>query len=100
VVAGAAISGDAAACRGTTGLEPGARHRLSGQMHGAVVLDDQFEVLRPAILWNDGRSGAQCGELERLVPQSRQITGNLAMPGFTAPNHSGFESMNRRYSKG
>lgn len=58
---------------------------LSGQMHGAVVLNGQFEVLRPAILWNDGRSGAQCEELERLVPQSRQITGNLAMPGFTAP---------------
>ncbi|HEY8906406.1 MAG TPA: xylulokinase, partial [Rhodoferax sp.] len=58
---------------------------LSGQMHGAVVLNDQFEVLRPAILWNDGRSDAQCEELERLAPQSRQITGNLVMPGFTAP---------------
>ncbi len=58
---------------------------LSGQMHGAVVLNDRLEVLRPAILWNDGRSGAQCLELEHLVPQSRQITGNLAMPGFTAP---------------
>ncbi len=58
---------------------------LSGQMHGAVVLGAQSEVLRPAILWNDGRSGAQCEELERLVSDSRQITGNLAMPGFTAP---------------
>lgn len=58
---------------------------LSGQMHGAVVLNHQSEVLRPAILWNDGRSEAQCVELERLVPNSRQITGNLAMPGFTAP---------------
>jgi xylulokinase len=58
---------------------------LSGQMHGAVVLNHQSEVLRPAILWNDGRSEAQCAELERLVPNARQITGNLAMPGFTAP---------------
>ncbi len=54
-------------------------------MHGAVLLNAQAQVLRPAMLWNDGRSGAQCLELERLVPQSRQITGNLAMPGFTAP---------------
>jgi xylulokinase len=58
---------------------------LSGQMHGAVVLNAQAEVLRPAILWNDGRSEVQCAELERRVPSSRQITGNLAMPGFTAP---------------
>jgi xylulokinase len=58
---------------------------LSGQMHGAVVLDGQAEVLRPAILWNDGRAQAQCAELEQRVPQSRHITGNLAMPGFTAP---------------
>jgi xylulokinase len=58
---------------------------LSGQMHGAVLLDKHDEVLRPAILWNDARSSEQCAELERLVPQSREITGNLAMPGFTAP---------------
>ena len=58
---------------------------LSGQMHGAVVLGGDSEVLRPAILWNDGRSGAQCLALERQVTHSRQITGNLAMPGFTAP---------------
>jgi xylulokinase len=58
---------------------------LSGQMHGAVLLDAQDRVLRPAILWNDGRSAVQCAQLEQRVPQSRQITGNLAMPGFTAP---------------
>ena len=58
---------------------------LSGQMHGAVVLDAQARVLRPAILWNDGRADLACAELERLVPTSRQTTGNLAMPGFTAP---------------
>ncbi len=58
---------------------------LSGQMHGATLLDEADNVLRPCILWNDGRSGPQCAELERRVPRSRDITGNLAMPGFTAP---------------
>jgi len=58
---------------------------LTGQMHGATLLDSADRVLRPAILWNDGRSGAQCAELERREPRSRAITGNLAMPGFTAP---------------
>ncbi|MCC2677068.1 MAG: xylulose kinase, partial [Ramlibacter sp.] len=58
---------------------------LSGQMHGATLLDAQDRVLRPAILWNDGRSHAECTELERRAPYSRRITGNIAMPGFTAP---------------
>lgn len=58
---------------------------LTGQMHGATLLDAQQRVLRPAILWNDGRSAAQCQELEQLVPDARRITGNLMMPGFTAP---------------
>ncbi len=58
---------------------------LSGQMHGATLLDAADRVLRPAILWNDGRSGDECGAIEEAVPSSRQITGNLAMPGFTAP---------------
>jgi xylulokinase len=58
---------------------------LSGQMHGATLLGADDRPLRPAILWNDGRSAAQCRALERAVPDSRHITGNLAMPGFTAP---------------
>ena len=58
---------------------------LSGHMHGATLLDAQDHVLRPAILWNDGRSHAQCAELELRAPRSREITGNIAMPGFTAP---------------
>lgn len=58
---------------------------LSGQMHGATLLDPRGDVLRPAILWNDGRSGAECSALEAAVANSRRITGNLAMPGFTAP---------------
>ena len=58
---------------------------LSGQMHGATLLDAQDKPLRPAILWNDGRSFAECAELKRRVPDLEQRTGNLAMPGFTAP---------------
>lgn len=58
---------------------------VTGQMHGATLLDAADRPLRPAILWNDGRSGAECAELERRVPRLREITGNLAMPGFTAP---------------
>jgi xylulokinase len=58
---------------------------LTGQMHGATLLDAQGQVLRPAILWNDGRSDLECAELEAAVPGAREITGNLAMPGFTAP---------------
>jgi len=59
---------------------------LSGQMHGATLLDAQHRVLRPCILWNDGRSHAQCETLERdRAPDARRITGNIAMPGFTAP---------------
>lgn len=58
---------------------------LSGQMHGATLLDSKGEVLRPAILWNDGRCEEECRQLEAEVPNSREITGNIMMPGFTAP---------------
>ena len=58
---------------------------LSGQMHGAVLLGTDDTVLRPAILWNDGRSAAQCEQLSHAVPRLGEIAGNLAMPGFTAP---------------
>ena len=58
---------------------------LSGQMHGATLLDKAGEIIRPAILWNDGRSAKECEELERAVTDSRQTTGNIMMPGFTAP---------------
>ena len=58
---------------------------LSGQMHGATFLGADDKPLRPAILWNDGRSFAQCEELTRLVPDFLTRAGNLAMPGFTAP---------------
>lgn len=58
---------------------------IAGQMHGATLLDERQKVLRPAILWNDGRCAEECVMLESQVPQSRAITGNLMMPGFTAP---------------
>ena len=60
---------------------------LSGQMHGLVVLDDRDRVLRPAILWNDQRTGAECAEIEERVGLARliRLTGNRALTGFTAP---------------
>src|SRR5512137_2932597 len=60
---------------------------LTGQMHGLVLLDENGEVLRPSILWNDQRTGAQCDEMRRRLGRERfiQITGNDALTGFTAP---------------
>lgn len=58
---------------------------LSGQMHGAVLLDAQDQVLRPAILWNDTRSAAECLEMMAELPNLPALAGTLAMPGFTAP---------------
>ena len=60
---------------------------LSGQMHGLVTLDADDGVLRPAILWNDQRTGEQCAEIEERVGLERLValTGNRALTGFTAP---------------
>jgi xylulokinase len=58
---------------------------LSGQMHGATLIGADARPLRPAILWNDGRSVAECTALEAAIPELTSITGNRAMPGFTAP---------------
>jgi xylulokinase len=60
---------------------------LAGQMHGAVLLDDADRPLRPAILWNDQRTAAECDEIRRLVGPERliEVTGNDALTGFTAP---------------
>jgi xylulokinase len=60
---------------------------LTGQMHGLTLLDAQGQVLRPAILWNDQRTGAQCDEIRARIGRSRliEITGNDALTGFTAP---------------
>ncbi|MGL9618681.1 xylulokinase [Bradyrhizobium sp. U531] len=58
---------------------------LSGQMHGATLLDASGKPLQPCILWNDGRAAAECRVLEQRWPALRAVTGNKAMPGFTAP---------------
>jgi len=60
---------------------------LSGQMHGLVVLDEAGSVIRPAILWNDQRTASECAEIEDRIGLDRLIgmTGNRALPGFTAP---------------
>ncbi|MBM6551388.1 xylulokinase [Marinomonas ostreistagni] len=58
---------------------------LSGQMHGATLLDENGSVLRPCILWNDGRSKLQCDAVMKAHPELLKLSGNLAMPGFTLP---------------
>jgi len=60
---------------------------LTGQMHGLVLLDASGAVLRPAILWNDQRTQAQCDEIHRKIGRENfiQVSGNVALTGFTAP---------------
>ena len=71
-----------------TGVDPAAIRGigLTGQMHGLVLLDNDQKVLRPSILWNDQRTGAECDEIREAVGKSRliDITGNDALTGFTA----------------
>jgi xylulokinase len=76
VLANTGVRGDAVAAVG-----------LTGQMHGLVLLDGSGKVLRPAILWNDQRTGAQCDEIRTRVGKEKfiRITGNDALTGFTAP---------------
>jgi xylulokinase len=77
--------GDQLAERGGTDAIAGIG--LSGQMHGLVCLDAERRVLRPAILWNDQRTAAECAEIEERVGFARlvELTGNRALTGFTAP---------------
>jgi xylulokinase len=60
---------------------------FSGQMHGMVILDEKDRVIRPAILWNDGRTQAECDYLNNEIGQEKisSYTGNMALTGFTAP---------------
>jgi xylulokinase len=69
------------------GAKDAAAVGLTGQMHGLVLLDAADRVLRPAILWNDQRTAAECAEIEELIGLGRlvELTGNRALPGFTAP---------------
>jgi len=75
------------AALGSLGVDEIAGIGLSGQMHGLVALDADERVLRPGILWNDQRTGAECREIEERVGFARliELTGNRALPGFTAP---------------
>jgi xylulokinase len=60
---------------------------LTGQMHGLVLLDAKGDVLRPCIMWNDQRTGAECHSITNMIGRDRvlQLTGNPVLPGFTAP---------------
>lgn len=60
---------------------------IAGQMHGLVMLDEQDNVLRPAILWNDGRSQEETDYLNTVIGKEKltELTGNIAFAGFTAP---------------
>ena len=73
----------------TTGIAADDIHGvgLTGQMHGLVLLDGDGQVLRPAILWNDQRTGSQCDTMRARLGKQRliEITGNDALTGFTAP---------------
>lgn len=79
----------------TVALRMGKRHNLkmvqamsfSGQMHGLVILDKNDKVIRPALLWNDGRTVAECDFLNNVIGKENLIswTGNIALTGFTAP---------------
>ena len=76
VLADTDVSGDAIVAIGMT-----------GQMHGLTLLDEAGDVLRPAMLWNDQRTGDQCDEIRRRLGKERliELTGNDALTGFTAP---------------
>ena len=58
---------------------------FSGHMHGATLIDNRGSIIRPCILWNDTRSMKECFEMKSIYPDLEKVSGNLAMPGFTAP---------------
>ncbi len=58
---------------------------LSGQQHGATLLDENGKVLRPCILWNDARSFEECKDILASTPEALKITGNIPLAGYTAP---------------
>ena len=80
----------AAICSAVQSLDGQTRARLraiglSGQMHGAVLLDAEHAPIRPAILWNDGRAETECADMARRDPEIGLLSGAPPMPGFTAP---------------
>ena len=60
---------------------------FGGQMHGLVILDEQDAVIRPAILWNDGRTATECDYLNQVIGKEKlsEYTANISFTGFTAP---------------
>ena len=60
---------------------------FGGQMHGLVILDEQDQVIRPAILWNDGRTSEECDYLNNVIGKEKlsEYTANISFTGFTAP---------------
>lgn len=72
---------------------------LTGQMHGLVLLDKDGAVLRPAILWNDQRTRAECDEMRAKIGKQRliDITGNDALTGFTAPKILWVKTTSRKF---
>lgn len=58
---------------------------MSGQQHGATLIDKNGKVLRPCILWNDARSFVECEDILKACPNAKAITGNIPLAGFTAP---------------
>jgi xylulokinase len=58
---------------------------LSGQQHGATLLNKEGKVLRPCILWNDARSFAECDDILANEPRAKEISGNIPLAGYTAP---------------
>ena len=60
---------------------------FGGQMHGLVILDEKDEVIRPALLWNDGRTYEECDYLNKVIGKEKlsEYTANISFTGFTAP---------------
>lgn len=75
---------------------------FGGQMHGLVTLDEKDEVIRPAILWNDGRTGEETEYLNQVIGKDKlsAYTANIAFAGFTAPKILWMEKMSRKILPG
>ena len=75
---------------------------FGGQMHGLVALDQDDNVIRPAILWNDGRTGKQVEYLNNTIGKENlsKYTANIAFAGFTAPKILWMKEMSRTISPG
>lgn len=75
---------------------------FGGQMHGLVILDEKDQVIRPAILWNDGRTTEECDYLNNVIGKEKlsEYTANISFTGFTAPKILWVKRMSQRTSHG